>query len=239
LSDYRRVMLKLSGEVLSGSNGVGVDFESVVYYARQLKEIVVDGVQLGVVIGGGNFWRGRTAPFMDRATADHMGMMATFMNSLVLRDALRQEGITAIVQGSIEVRGIAEAFDRLKAINHLEEGRVMIYAGGTGSPFFTTDTAAALKGLETKSDLLIKGTKVDGVYDKDPAKFKDARFFSELSYKEVLEKNLQVMDLTAISLCRENSLPIFVCNITIPGILKKIINGEKKGTLVTKEVQNG
>jgi uridylate kinase len=233
LPAYKRVLLKLSGEVFAGNNGSGVDFDAVIYYARQLKDIVTDGVQLGVVIGGGNFWRGRTAPFMDRATADQMGMMATIMNSLVLRDALRQEGVTAVVHASIEVKGVAEAFDRIKAINHLEEGRVMIFAGGTGSPFFTTDTAAALKGLETKSDLLIKGTKVDGVYDKDPVKHKDARFFPELTYAEVLERNLQVMDLTAISLCRENDLPILVCNITAPGTLKKVLKGEKTGTLVT------
>jgi uridylate kinase len=236
LPAYKRILLKLSGEVFGGNSGSGVDFDAVVHYARQLKEIVMSGIQLGVVIGGGNFWRGRTAPFMDRATADQMGMMATVMNSLVLRDALRQEGVTAVVQSSIEIKGVAEAFDRIKAIEHLESGRVMIYAGGTGSPFFTTDTAAALKGLETKVDLLIKATKVDGVYDKDPVKYKDAKYFPELSYAEVLERNLQVMDLTAISLCRENNLTILVCNITVPGTLKKAVIGEKIGTLVTKEV---
>jgi uridylate kinase len=232
MAAYKRVLLKLSGEVFAGEKGTGIDFDSILKYAKDVKDVVQSGTQLGMVIGGGNFWRGRTAPFMDRPTADKMGMLATVMNALIFRDALSQMSVKAIVQSSLAIPNITDSINQTAAIQHLENGGVVIFAGGTGNPFFSTDTAAALRALEIKADLLLKATKVDGVYDSDPEKCKSAQFFPQLSYEEVLSRNLQVMDLTAISLCRENKLPVLVCNVHTDGNLVKAVMGECIGSIV-------
>ncbi|MCX5858217.1 MAG: UMP kinase [Deltaproteobacteria bacterium] len=234
---YRRVLLKLSGEALMGKRAFGIDPEMVGHIAGEIKEVVALGVQLGVVIGGGNIFRGLEASGggTDRTIADYMGMLATVINSLALQSALEAKNVLTRVQSAIEIKEVAEPFIQRRAVRHLEKGRVVIFAGGTGNPFFTTDTAASLRAVEIKADVIIKATKVDGVYDQDPVKFPDARMFDKISYTDVLTKNLKVMDATAISLCRENRLPIVVFNLLKSGNIKNVICGHSIGTAVGGE----
>ena len=231
---YKRVLLKLSGEALAPEGGTGIDPTSAKLISNQIKSVVQLGANLAIVIGGGNIWRGKIGLElgMDRATADYMGMLATVMNSLALMDALESIGVTTRVQTSIEMRQIAEPYIRRRALRHIEKDRVVIFAGGTGNPYFTTDTAAALRAVEINAELLIKATKVDGIYDSDPKKNPDAKKFDRLTYMDALNKQLQVMDATAISLCMENHMPLMVLNLWEEGSLKKALTGEKVGTLV-------
>ena len=235
-SKYKRVLLKISGEALLGDGGYGIDPVITASIAAQIKEVIDMGVEMAVVVGGGNFWRGTSASAngMDRNTADHIGMLATIMNALGLQNALEKIGVFTRVQTAISMQEVAEPFIRRRAVRHLEKKRVVIFAGGTGNPYFTTDTAAALRALEINAEIIFKATKVDGVYDKDPLKHKDAKKYDKLSYIEVLNKNLRVMDSTAISLCRENNLPIIVFDLTMPGNIKGVIMGKKIGTLVSR-----
>jgi uridylate kinase len=232
---YRRVLLKLSGEALMGEQQFGIDPAVATQIAMDIQEINQMGVQTGVVIGGGNIFRGLAASArgMDRATADYMGMLATVMNSLALQDALEHIGVTTRVATAIEMRAVAEPFIRRRALRHLEKGRVVIFAAGTGNPYFTTDTAAALRAMEMKADVILKGTKVDGIYTADPMLDPDATKFSEISYLKVLERGLKVMDATAISLCMDNKLPIVVFKLRTPGNLRRVIAGDQVGTTVT------
>ncbi len=232
---YKRILLKLSGESLGGENGYGINTSEVEAIARRIKEIYVLDVEIAVVIGAGNLWRGKQGldRGMERATADYMGMLGTMMNALALMDALEREGILTRVQSAIEMRSIAEPYIRRRATRHLEKGRVVIFGAGTGNPYFSTDTAAALRAMEIDADVLIKATKVDGVYDSDPKKNKNAVKFDTLTYIDVLNRRLQVMDSTAISLCMENNLPILVLNLWDENALHQAIYGEKVGTLVT------
>ena len=231
---YKRVLLKLSGESLAPAEGLGIDPKSAKEIAQQVKSVVQLGANLAIVIGGGNIWRGKVGLElgMDRATADYMGMLATVMNSLALMDSLENIGVTTRVQTSIEMRAIAEPYIRRRALRHIEKSRVVIFAGGTGNPYFTTDTAAALRAVEINADLLIKATKVDGIYDSDPKKNPDAKKYDDLTYMEALSKQLQVMDATAISLCMENHMPLMVLNLWEKKKKKKALMGEKVGTLV-------
>ncbi|MEG6565953.1 UMP kinase [Thermoanaerobacterium saccharolyticum] len=229
---YKRIILKISGEALSGSTGYGIEFETVNLIADQIKEVKEMGVQIGVVIGGGNIWRGREGVGMDRTTADHMGMLATVINSLALQDALERRGVETRVQTAIEMRQIAEPYIRRRAIRHLEKGRVVIFAAGTGNPFFSTDTTASLRAAEIDAEVILLAKKVDGVYDKDPVKHKDAVKFDKLTYLDVLNRGLGVMDSTATSLCMDNNIPIIVFNLTVPGNIKNVIMGQKIGTIV-------
>jgi uridylate kinase len=231
---FHRILVKLSGEALMGAQGFGVDAEVAARIAQELSEIRDLGVEVAVVVGGGNFIRGVSASAVgiDRVVGDHMGMLATVINALALQDALEKCSSPTRVVTAIEMREIAEPFIRRRVVRHLEKGRVVILAGGTGNPFFSTDTAAALRGMEIKAELILKATKVDGIYDADPKKVADAKFFPEITYLEVLSKRLGVMDTTAISLCMDNSLPIVVFNLNVPGNLKRIVMGEKVGSLV-------
>jgi uridylate kinase len=233
---YKRVLLKISGEALLGNVSYGIDTKVINDIADQIKEVTQLGVEIAIVIGGGNFWRGEPASAngMDRTTADYIGMLATIMNALGLQNALENKGVWTRVQTAISMQEVAEPFIRRRAVRHLEKKRVVIFAGGTGNPFFTTDTAAALRALEINAEIIFKATKVDGVYDKDPKHHEDAKKFETLSYLEVLKKNLRVMDSTATSLCMENNLPIVIFNINKPGNIKGVIMGEKIGTIVTK-----
>jgi len=231
---YNRVLLKLSGESFMGNLSSGIDPEVVEIVAAEIREVVALEVQLGIVIGGGNIFRGMTASAkgMDRTTADYMGMLATVINSLALQSALEHVGVPTRVQTAIEMREIAEPFIQRRAVRHLEKGRVVIFAGGTGNPYFTTDTAATLRAVEIKADIILKATKVDGVYDRDPVKHADAIMYEKISYTEVLTKNLKVMDASAISLCRDNGLPLNVFNLQKAGNIKRVICGEPVGTMV-------
>ncbi|MCK5380108.1 MAG: UMP kinase [Candidatus Latescibacteria bacterium] len=234
-SKYRRVLLKLSGEVMSGERGIGIVPEAVSYLAEEVCSAVKAGVELGVVIGGGNIFRGSQAANlhgMDRATSDYMGMLATVINALALQDALEQRGIVTRTQTAIRMEQVAEPFVRRRAQRHLEKGRVVLFAAGTGSPFFTTDTAAALRAVEMEAEVILKGTKVDGVYDGDPVLEPTAKKFDELRYMDILRQGLKVMDATAVSLCMDNKLPIVVFNIKHKGALARILMGECVGTLV-------
>ena len=230
---YKRILLKLSGEVLAGKKENGIDFERVLDLATEIKECMELGVEIGIVVGGGNFWRGKSNEYMDRATSDYIGMMGTVMNALALGDAFKQLNVPVRVQTGVEMRQIAEFYIKDRAIRHLEKGRVVVFGCGTGSPFFSTDTASALRAAEIKADVLIKATKVDGVYDKDPKKYDDAKMFKTIKYIDVLNKGLHVMDSTATSLCMDENIPIHVFNVNKKGILKKIILGENLGTTVT------
>lgn len=232
---YRRILLKLSGEALAGPSGFGVDPERAEDIAMRVKDVHELGVDVAIVIGAGNLWRGRSGldRGMDRATADYMGMLATVMNALALMDAMERMGLYTRVQSAVEMHAVAEPYIRRRAIRHLEKGRVVILGGGTGNPYFSTDTAAALRAMEISADVLIKATKVDGVYDSDPMKNPDAVRFDHLSYMETINRRLQVMDSTAISLCMDNNLPILVLNLWNPEDLKGALYGEKVGTLVT------
>jgi uridylate kinase len=231
---YQRILLKLSGEALAGTNGFGIDPTEVEAIARRIQEVHALGVQVAVVIGAGNLWRGKQGldRGMDRATADYMGMLGTVMNALALMDALERIGVYTRVQSAIEMRAVAEPYIRRRAIRHLEKGRVVIFSAGTGNPYFSTDTAAALRAMEIDADVLIKATKVDGVYDSDPKKNPQAKKFDHLSYIEVLNRRLEVMDSTAISLCMENHLPILVLNLWDENALLDALQGKKVGTLV-------
>ena len=229
---YKRILLKLSGEVLSGDKGTGIDFDKTLEFAREIKEGVELGAEIAIVVGGGNFWRGKSNEYMNRATSDYIGMLGTVMNALALGDAFKQIGVPVRVQTGVEMRQIAEFYIKDRAIRHLEKGRVVIFGCGTGSPFFSTDTASALRAAEINADVLIKATKVDGVYDKDPKKYEDAVKFDEITYIDVLNKKLNVMDSTAISLCMEENIPIKVFNILEKGNLRKVILNENIGTIV-------
>ena len=231
---YKRVLLKLSGEALGGEQGYGIDPNTITAIAREVKQVVELGVQLSIVIGGGNIFRGLAASSkgMDRASADYMGMLATMINSLALQDALEKVGVDTRVQSAIAMAEVAEPYIRRRAIRHLEKGRVVIFGAGTGNPYFTTDTAASLRAMEIGADVILKGTKVDGVYSADPHKDPSATKFETLNYLEVLKKGLQVMDATAISLCMDNSLPIIVFDVTTDGNVVRVVCGERIGTLV-------
>lgn len=229
---YKRILLKISGEVLAGGKGMGIDYDTVLNICSAVKECVDMGVEVGLVVGGGNFWRGRSSGDMDRTRADHIGMLATVMNSLALADALEHLKVSVRVQTAIAMQQIAEPYIRNRAVRHLEKGRVVIFGCGTGNPFFTTDTAAALRALEIDADIMFKATNVDGVYDKDPNKFEDAKKYDTLSFDEILSHDLRVMDGTAASLCRDNSIPILVFNLDDPQNIVKAIKGENVGTVV-------
>ena len=229
---YKRLLLKLSGEVLAGEKGTGIDFEKVLDVCERVKQCVDMGVQVAIVVGGGNFWRGRSSGKMDRTRADHMGMLATSINSLALADALEQLGVTARVQTAIEMRQIAEPYIRNKAVRHLEKGRVVIFGCGTGNPFFSTDTAAALRAAEIGADVIFKATNVDGVYDSDPKLNPDAKKYDTLSHIDVLQQGLHVMDSTAASLCMDNGIEILVFNLDNPDNIVSAVTGETIGTLV-------
>lgn len=237
---YKRVILKLSGEALAGSKGYGIDPEVVSSIALQVKEVVQLGVQVAVVIGGGNIWRGvaGSTKGMDRATADYMGMLATVINALALQDALFQHNIVTRVQTAIEMRDVAEPFIRLRAIRHLEKGRVVIFAAGTGNPYFSTDTAAALRAAEIEAEVILMAKRVDGVYDSDPLKNKNAVKFIRLTYIDVLNKGLGVMDSTATSLCMDNRIPLFVFDLNVPGNIKRVVLGENVGTFVGGDIND-
>ncbi len=234
---YKRVMLKLSGEALGGEQGYGIDPVTISTIAQEVKGVMDCGVELALVIGGGNIFRGLAASSkgMDRASADYMGMLATMINSLAMQDALEKAGVDTRVQSAIAMQEVAEPYIRRRAMRHLEKGRVVIFGAGTGNPFFTTDTAASLRAMEIGAEVILKGTKVDGVYTADPKKDPNAVKYTELTYLEVLKKGLQVMDATATSLCMDNSLPIIVFDITTPGNVKKVICGEAIGTIVKGE----
>ena len=231
---YKRILLKLSGEALMGNKGYGIDPGTVDFMAKEIKAVVGLGVQLSIVIGGGNIFRGVQASLegMERASADYMGMLATVINALALQNALEKYLIPTRVQSAIEMRELAEPYIRRKAVRHLEKGRVVIFAAGTGNPYFTTDTAAALRAMEIGADIILKGTKVDGVYSADPVKNPRARRYKELTYMEVLKKGLGVMDSTAVTLCMDNNLPIVVFNLRGKGNIRKAIEGKTVGTLV-------
>jgi len=234
---YRRILLKLSGEAFAGTRGAGggIDFSVIDHLGDELKRVAGVGVQLGLVVGGGNILRGTAASEqgMDRVSADYMGMLATVINALALQDALEKQNVYTRVQTAIEMNQVAEPFIRRRAIRHLEKGRVVIFAGGTGNPYFSTDTAASLRAMEIKADAILKATKVDGIYDADPMKVKDAKKLSQLTYMDVLRQGLKVMDSTAISLCKDNNLPIIVFNLNQNGNIRRVVLGEKIGSLVS------
>ena len=228
----KRILLKLSGEALSGSKDNGIDFERVIKIAKEVKECLDMGFSIAIVVGGGNFWRGKANDFMERQTSDYIGMLATTMNALALQDAFRQIDVPVRVETAIEMRKVAEFYIREKCEKHLEKGRVVIFGCGTGNPFFSTDTAAALRAAEINADILVKATNVDGIYDKDPKKYKGAKLIKETTYNEVLNKKLKVMDLTAITLCMEEAIPIIVFNINKPGMLKQALITDDIGSIV-------
>ncbi|MDI6780633.1 MAG: UMP kinase [bacterium] len=232
---YKRVILKLSGEVLQGKQTYGIAQDVISGISRQIKEIKELGTEIAIIIGGGNMFRGisEAASHMDRTSADHMGMLATVINAIAIQDALEKIGLHCRVQSAIEMQRVAEPYIRRKAIRHLEKGRIVVFAAGTGNPFFSTDTAAALRAAEIGAEVILKATKVDGVYDKDPVKYPDAVKYDSMKYMDVLSKGLKIMDSTAISLCMENSLPIVVFNLTQEGNIKRVILGEGIGTIVS------
>lgn len=229
---YKRVLLKLSGEALAKEDGTGIHFDKMLEIAGVIKECVREGIEVGIVVGGGNFWRGRTNTMMDSCTSDHIGMLATTMNALALNDALLQAGVDSRIQTSVEMRQIAELYVRDRALKHLDKGRVVIFGCGTGSPFFSTDTAAALRAAEIKADIILKATNVDYVYTKDPRKYTDFEVIKETSHLRVIKDKLRVMDLTAISLCMDNNIPIRIFNLNSLENLKKAIMGEDIGTII-------
>ena len=230
--EYKRIMLKLSGESLAGSKGTGIDFDKVLEICKEITEVTSKGIEVAIVVGGGNFWRGRSNQQMDRCTSDYIGMLGTTMNALAIGDAFKQLGQEVRVQTGVEMRQIAEYYIKDRANKHLNNKRVVVFGCGTGSPFFSTDTAAALRAAEIGADALLKATNVDGIYTKDPKKHEDAKKIEEITYLEILNKKLNVMDTTATSLCMDNNIPIIVFDINKNGNLKKIINGKKIGTIV-------
>ena len=230
---YNRVLLKLSGESLAGNKGIGIDFEKVLAICEEIKYVAINTkVEIAIVVGGGNFWRGRSNKQMDSCTSDHIGMLGTTMNALALDDAFKQLGFESRVQTGIEMRQIAEFYIRKRTIRHLDKGRIVIFGCGTGNPFFSTDTAAALRAAEINADVVLKATNVDGIYTADPKKNKDATKIDKIKYIDVLNKNLNVMDSTATTLCMDNNIPIIVYNMNTKGNLEKIIKGEDIGTIV-------
>ncbi len=231
---YRRIMLKVSGEALAGPKGTGVHLETVNKICLQIKEVYDLGVQLGIVVGGGNFWRGLTASQMgmDRSTADYIGMMATIMNSIILQDTLEKVGVVTRVMTALEIKEVAEPYIRRRALRHLEKGRVVIFGGGTGNPYFSTDTTAALRAAEMGCEAILKATKVDGIYDKDPVKSPEAVKFDKLSYLDVIQKGLKVMDSTAATMSMDNDIPIIVFDLAERDIIKRVVLGEHVGTVV-------
>ena len=232
---YQRVLLKLSGEVLAGETGFGIQPAVIRELAEEIAEVAKLGCEIGIVIGGGNIIRGMQAASegMDRATADYMGMMASVMNGVAMQDALEKVGLDTRVLSALEIKEVAEPYIRRRAVRHLEKGRIVIFAGGTGNPYFTTDTAAALRAAEVGANVVLKATKVDGVYDADPMKEPTAKRFTRVSFREVIQQNLQVMDQAAIALCRENELPIVVFDMTVSGNIQKVVAGESVGTTVS------
>lgn len=234
MKKYNRILLKLSGESLAGSKGMGIDFEKVLEICSEIKDVVEKTkVEIAIVVGGGNFWRGRSNKQMDRCTSDHIGMLGTTMNALAIGDAFKQLGIEARVQTGIEMRQIAEFYIRKRTDRHLEKGRIVIFGCGTGNPFFSTDTAAALRAAEINADIVLKATNVDGIYTADPKKNPDAELIEEVTYIDVLNKKLNVMDSTATTLCMDNEIPIIVYNMNTKGNLENIVTGKKVGTLVS------
>ena len=234
MAEYKRILLKLSGEALMGDDVYGINRATIVRMVQEVREVVEMGCEVAVVIGGGNIFRGVAGGSvgMDRATADYMGMLATVMNALALADTMRQEGMTARVMSAIGIEQVVEPYVRPKALQYLEEGKVVVFAAGTGNPFFTTDTAAALRGAEVGAQIVLKATKVDGVYTADPKKDPSATRYSKISFDEAISRNLQVLDATAFALCRDQKLPIMVFSIIKPGALRRVVNGEDEGTLV-------
>ena len=231
---YKRVILKLSGEVMGGKKGFGIDFEEVKRICEEIKEVHNLGVQIGIVVGGGNIFRGAEHQNgeIDRVTGDYIGMLGTVINSLALQTILEKMGVQTRVLSAIEMKALAEPFIRRRAIRHMEKGRVVVFAGGTGSPYFSTDTASSLRAVEVNAEVILKGTKVNGVFDADPLKVESAKMFSSITYMEALQRNLKIMDATAFSMCMDNKIPVIVFNITVPGNLVRIICGEKIGTIV-------
>lgn len=234
---YRRVLLKISGEMLAGNQNYGINADVLTTLAEEIRDVVHMDVEVALVIGGGNIFRGMAATDsgMERASADYMGMLATMLNALALQNVLEQTGLSTRVLSAIETRQLVESYIRRRAIRHLEKKRVVIFAAGTGNPYFTTDTAAALRAMEIKADVILKGTKVNGIYDSDPVRNPSATMYETLSFLSVLNKSLKVMDATAITLCMDNGLPLIVFNLTEPGNLKRVVLGEKMGTLVTHD----
>ena len=232
---YKRVLLKLSGEALAGNNKFGLDYDTVYEICKGIKKCVDIGAEIAIVVGGGNFWRGRSSGKMDRTRADHMGMLATVINALALADALEQLGVVVRVQTAISMQQVAEPYIRNRAVRHLEKGRVVIFFCGTGNPFFSTDTASSLRAAEIDADIIFKATMVDGVYDRDPAKDKDAVKYDNLTFKEVLDKELAVMDLTAATMCKDNDIPIMVFSLSDPDNIYKALTGEEIGTIVKED----
>jgi uridylate kinase len=235
MAAYKRILLKLSGEALLGEQGHGIDGNVLEQYAEEIKTANKDGIQIAIVIGGGNIFRGvkGATQGMDRVQADYMGMLATVINSMALQDALERKGVNTRLLTAIRMEQIAEPFIRRRAVRHLEKGRVVIFGAGTGNPYFTTDTAASLRAIEIEADVILKGTRVDGIFDKDPEKHADAVKFETITGDEVLMKRLSVMDLTAFTLCRDNGTPIIVFDMNVPGNLSRVVNGEAVGTTVT------
>ncbi len=234
MPSYKRILLKLSGEVLAGTGSFGIDANRVQSLSAEVAEVARTGVQIGLVVGGGNFFRGVAAAArnMDRVAADHMGMLATVINALALQDALEKEGIPTRVMTAIQIHQVAEPYIRRRAIRHLEKGRIVVFAAGTSNPYFSTDTAATLRALEIHAEIVAKATRVDGVYDKDPLRFPDALRYEQISYQEVLSKNLAVMDASAVAMCRDNRMPITVFNLTTPGNIMRMAMGEPVGTVI-------
>ncbi len=232
---FKRILLKLSGEALAAGQGFGVDPIRVHEIAAEIQDVYALGIQIAIVIGGGNFFRGvaEQAREMDRVTADHMGMLATMINALAVQDALEKRGVYPRVMSAIEMHEVAEPFIRRRALRHLEKGRVVIFGAGTGNPFFSTDSAASLRAAEIKADAILKATKVDGIYDADPVIVKDANRFDQISYMDVLRKGLKVMDATAISLCKDNNIPIIIFNLNKHGNIRRVVTGEKVGSLIS------
>ena len=236
---YKRILLKLSGESLMGTKGFGIDSKVLEFFAAEVKKVHDVGAEVGLVIGGGNIYRGLSAGSqgIDRATGDYMGMLATMINSLALQNAIEKTGITTRLMSAIKMEAIAEPYIRRRAIRHLEKGRVVILGSGTGHPYFSTDTAASLRAVEIGADVIIKGTRVNGVFDSDPEKNHDAVKFDSLNYMDILKKNLRIMDLTAVSLCQENNLPMIVFNMDVPDNLYKLVKGENVGTVINNEIK--
>jgi uridylate kinase len=234
---YRRIVLKLSGESFQGSQGFGIDAETVHSIAREVKEVSDLGIQMAIIVGGGNIFRGtrQKSLSIDRATGDYMGMLATVINGLALQDALEKQGVVTRLLSAIDMAQVAEPFIRRRAIRHLEKGRIVIFAAGTGNPYFSTDTAAALRAMEIKAHVILKATRVDGIYDADPEKVPGAKMFERVTYLDVIQKGLAVMDSTAISLCMDNRMPIIVFNMNMPGNIRRAVMGEKVGSTVTAE----
>ena len=237
MAAYQRILLKLSGEVMAGAGGFGIDSDRVRAFASDIAEVVRAGVQVGLVVGGGNFFRGVAAAArnMDRVAADHMGMLATVINSLALQDALEKQGVPTRVMTAIEMHQVAEPYIRRRAIRHLEKGRIVIFAAGTSNPYFSTDTAATLRALEIRAQVIAKATRVEGVYDKDPLRHPDAVLYSKINYTEVLTRGLGIMDASAIAMCRDNNLPILVFNLNVPGNILRMAKGESLGTIIVSE----